>query len=73
MNSMQAPPGLFLMRSLVSRKMEVGCKDQVNSSKMMVTEPKIVVQTRSEVDILDDGFKWRKYGQKVVKGNTYPR
>ena len=43
------------------------------SSQKMVAEPKIVVQTRSEVDLLDDGFKWRKYGQKVVKGNTNPR
>nr|XP_043615049.1 probable WRKY transcription factor 3 [Erigeron canadensis] len=42
-------------------------------SNKMVSEPKIVVQTRSEVDLLDDGFKWRKYGQKVVKGNTNPR
>ncbi|RDX73624.1 putative WRKY transcription factor 3, partial [Mucuna pruriens] len=38
-----------------------------------VTEPKIIVQTRSEVDILDDGYRWRKYGQKVVKGNPHPR
>ncbi|XP_015946170.1 probable WRKY transcription factor 4 isoform X1 [Arachis duranensis] len=38
-----------------------------------VTEPKIIVQTRSEVDLLDDGYKWRKYGQKVVKGNPHPR
>lgn len=43
------------------------------SHNKMVAEPKIVVQTRSEVDLLDDGFKWRKYGQKVVKGNTNPR
>nr|WCL15187.1 WRKY10336 [Atractylodes chinensis] len=43
------------------------------SSHKMIAEPKIVVQTRSEVDLLDDGFKWRKYGQKVVKGNTNPR
>ncbi|XP_024975612.1 probable WRKY transcription factor 26 [Cynara cardunculus var. scolymus] len=42
-------------------------------SRITVSEPKIVVQTRSEVDILDDGFKWRKYGQKAVKGTTYPR
>ena len=38
-----------------------------------VTEPKIIVQTRSEVDLLDDGYRWRKYGQKVVKGNPHPR
>ncbi|KAJ8427605.1 hypothetical protein Cgig2_020731 [Carnegiea gigantea] len=28
---------------------------------------------RSEVDILDDGYRWRKYGQKVVRGNPNPR
>lgn len=33
----------------------------------------MVVQTTSEVDILDDGYRWRKYGQKVVKGNPNPR
>jgi len=38
-----------------------------------VREPRIVVQTTSEVDILDDGYRWRKYGQKVVKGNPNPR
>ncbi|KAG2409324.1 WRKY transcription factor 3 WRKY DNA-binding protein [Vigna angularis] len=38
-----------------------------------VAEPRIIVQTTSEVDLLDDGYRWRKYGQKVVKGNPYPR
>ncbi|XP_074338973.1 putative WRKY transcription factor 33 isoform X4 [Apium graveolens] len=38
-----------------------------------VREPRIVVQTTSDIDILDDGFRWRKYGQKVVKGNPNPR
>ncbi|KAK6136392.1 hypothetical protein DH2020_029882 [Rehmannia glutinosa] len=36
-------------------------------------EPKVVVQIESNVDILDDGYRWRKYGQKVVKGNPNPR
>jgi hypothetical protein len=35
--------------------------------------PKVVVQTTSEVDVLDDGFRWRKYGQKQVKDNSHPR
>ncbi|CAA6656918.1 unnamed protein product [Spirodela intermedia] len=38
-----------------------------------VREPRVVVQTTSDVDILDDGYRWRKYGQKVVKGNPNPR
>lgn len=38
-----------------------------------VKEPRVVVQTMSEIDILDDGYRWRKYGQKVVKGNPNPR
>lgn len=38
-----------------------------------VREARVVVQTTSDVDILDDGYRWRKYGQKVVKGNPNPR
>ncbi|MCH82883.1 putative WRKY transcription factor 2-like, partial [Trifolium medium] len=38
-----------------------------------IREPRVVVQVESEVDILDDGYRWRKYGQKVVKGNPNPR
>ncbi|GER54063.1 WRKY DNA-binding protein 4 [Striga asiatica] len=32
-----------------------------------------VVQTLSEVDLVNDGHRWRKYGQKLVKGNPNPR
>ena len=39
----------------------------------IVKEPKVVIQTTSEIDVLDDGYKWRKYGQKVVKENPNPR
>nr|GEW12532.1 WRKY transcription factor WRKY24 [Tanacetum cinerariifolium] len=38
-----------------------------------VREPRVVVQTISDIDILDDGYRWRKYRQKVVKGNLNPR
>ncbi|XP_048555556.1 probable WRKY transcription factor 3 [Triticum urartu] len=34
---------------------------------------KIIVSTTSDVDLLDDGYRWRKYGQKVVRGNPHPR
>ncbi|KAI3673926.1 hypothetical protein L6452_40057 [Arctium lappa] len=52
------------------RKVEAYAAD-VSSRAMR--EPRVVVQTTSEVDILDDGYRWRKYGQKVVKGNPNPR
>ncbi|OMO70014.1 DNA-binding WRKY [Corchorus olitorius] len=31
------------------------------------------VKTKSEVAILDDGYKWRKYGKKMVNNSPYPR
>ncbi|PHU02415.1 putative WRKY transcription factor 3 [Capsicum chinense] len=54
------------------RAVEVQTSEAVCSHRT-VAEPRIIVQTTSEVDLLDDGYRWRKYGQKVVKGNPYPR
>ena len=54
------------------RKMEIGGID-VTPVVKPIREPRVVVQTLSEVDILDDGYRWRKYGQKVVRGNPNPR
>ncbi|XP_062183840.1 probable WRKY transcription factor 34 [Phragmites australis] len=54
------------------RKLESYAIDMSTASRA-VREPRVVIQTTSEVDILDDGYRWRKYGQKVVKGNPNPR
>ncbi|KAL8243311.1 hypothetical protein R6Q59_009569 [Mikania micrantha] len=54
------------------RKIEAYAAD-VGGASRAIREPRVVVQTTSEVDILDDGYRWRKYGQKVVKGNPNPR
>ncbi|KAH0457446.1 hypothetical protein IEQ34_012761 [Dendrobium chrysotoxum] len=54
-------------------KMECEVEGISTSSDRTVREPKVVVQTTSDIDILDDGYRWRKYGQKVVKGNPNPR
>ncbi|GMH21725.1 hypothetical protein Nepgr_023567 [Nepenthes gracilis] len=35
--------------------------------------PRFAFQTRSSDEVLDDGFRWRKYGQKAVKGSIHPR
>jgi hypothetical protein len=30
------------------------------------------LRTVSDVDCLEDGYSWRKHGQKVEKGNPHP-
>ncbi|KAJ4725446.1 WRKY transcription factor [Melia azedarach] len=54
------------------RKIEAYATEMSGATRA-IREPRVVVQTTSEVDILDDGYRWRKYGQKVVKGNPNPR
>lgn len=34
--------------------------------------PRLVVETTADVDHNDDGYSWRKYGQKNVKSSSYP-
>ncbi|CAN6468982.1 unnamed protein product [Victoria cruziana] len=36
-------------------------------------EPRFAFMTRSDVDHLEDGYRWRKYGQKAVKNSPFPR
>ncbi|KAG9453790.1 hypothetical protein H6P81_006694 [Aristolochia fimbriata] len=38
-----------------------------------IQQTQVSMQTSSEPEIVGDGFRWRKYGQKIVKGNPYPR
>ncbi|KAH9676694.1 putative WRKY transcription factor 4 [Citrus sinensis] len=67
-------PLFFQILSLfVFKTRNIAVESEIVLSQKTVTEPKIIVQTRSEVDLLDDGYRWRKYGQKVVKGNPHPR
>ncbi|KAF6996997.1 hypothetical protein CFC21_013262 [Triticum aestivum] len=37
------------------------------------SRPRFAFQTKSENDVLDDGYRWRKYGQKAVKNSAFPR
>ena len=58
---------------LTSRKIEGENEGISAPGSRTMREPRVVVQTTSDIDILDDGYRWRKYGQKVVKGNPNPR
>ncbi|KAF9681969.1 hypothetical protein SADUNF_Sadunf05G0058600 [Salix dunnii] len=34
---------------------------------------RVAFRTKSELEVMDDGFKWRKYGKKSVKNSPNPR
>ncbi|KAL0344148.1 UNVERIFIED_CONTAM: putative WRKY transcription factor 75 [Sesamum angustifolium] len=53
-------------------KSSVGSSGKKKGEKK-IRKPRFAFQTRSQVDILDDGYRWRKYGQKAVKNNKFPR
>jgi len=44
------------------------CKNEISESKARLG-PRIAFRTKSELEIMDDGYKWRKYGKKSVKSN----
>nr|GLL39504.1 probable WRKY transcription factor 51 [Ipomoea trifida] len=52
---------------------------EVKSTRQMVNRAKakerhsVTFRTKTELEILDDGYKWRKYGKKKVKSNSNPR
>jgi len=41
--------------------------------KKEIKDHKVAFKTKSEVEILDDGYRWRKYGKKMVKNSPNPR
>ncbi|PIA47879.1 hypothetical protein AQUCO_01400461v1 [Aquilegia coerulea] len=42
-------------------------------TKMDVGQFRVAFRTKSELEIMDDGYKWRKYGKKSVKNSPNPR
>lgn len=48
------------------------CNKKVGKTRKAIP-PRVAFHTRSADDILDDGYRWRKYGQKAVKNSGHPR
>jgi hypothetical protein len=65
---------LMMLMSVVSARVVSRNRPRKKSAGMKrVREPRYSIKTRTDVDIMDDGFKWRKYGQKAVKNSPHPR
>ncbi|XP_021295250.1 probable WRKY transcription factor 75 isoform X1 [Herrania umbratica] len=61
------------INSLAGTETETDVKFGKKKADKKIRKPRYAFQTRSQVDILDDGYRWRKYGQKAVKNNKFPR
>ncbi|XP_054776253.1 disease resistance protein RPS2-like isoform X3 [Prosopis cineraria] len=44
-----------------------------SSKERKGVKQRIRFRTKSEVEMSDDGYRWRKYGKKTVKNSPYPR
>jgi hypothetical protein len=71
-NNMEAPSS-DISNVCQSNGTEAEVKSGKKKGEKKVRKPRYAFQTRSQVDILDDGYRWRKYGQKAVKNNKFPR
>ncbi|KAL7132729.1 hypothetical protein ABFS83_12G093400 [Erythranthe nasuta] len=46
---------------------------KTTTGQKRIQQPRFAFVTKSEVDLLEDGYRWRKYGQKAVKNSPFPR
>ncbi|KAJ0236490.1 WRKY transcription factor 51 [Hirschfeldia incana] len=53
----------------LSKKESTGSKDGETKER----GHRVAFRTRSKIDVMDDGYKWRKYGKKSVKNNINKR
>ncbi|MED6213419.1 WRKY Transcription Factor [Stylosanthes scabra] len=49
------------------------CKNNGSKRSKGEVNSRVAFRTKSEIDVMDDGYKWRKYGKKSVKNTPYLR
>ncbi|WCJ29389.1 WRKY DNA-binding protein 50 [Euphorbia peplus] len=47
--------------------------DEEKKRREGARKERVSFKTKTEIEILDDGYKWRKYGKKMVKNSPNPR
>ncbi|KAH1261139.1 putative WRKY transcription factor 57 [Glycine max] len=75
------PTGTPLLRrqwlaseSSMAWQSEIFCRSKgKKKGQKRIRQPRFAFMTKTEVDHLEDGYRWRKYGQKAVKNSPFPR
>ncbi|CAI9765371.1 unnamed protein product [Fraxinus pennsylvanica] len=57
----------------LKKRLKKNAADDSGSFSKPGKKPKFIVHAAGDVGISGDGYRWRKYGQKMVKGNPHPR
>ncbi|KAJ4838171.1 putative WRKY transcription factor 75 [Turnera subulata] len=72
-NGKAAETGIQLLDAKMISQGGASGSSEIKGKTKEFKKHRYAFQTRSQVDILDDGYRWRKYGQKTVKNNKFPR
>ncbi|XP_009779355.1 putative WRKY transcription factor 56 [Nicotiana tabacum] len=51
----------------------IKCTKGVKKYNKVIAKSRVAFRFKSDLEVLDDGFKWRKYGKKMVKNSPNPR
>uniref|UniRef100_A0A804Q624 WRKY domain-containing protein n=1 Tax=Zea mays TaxID=4577 RepID=A0A804Q624_MAIZE len=64
---------LFACRSKPPAAGKTTMTKSSSAGQKRARQPRFAFMTKSDVDHLEDGYRWRKYGQKAVKNSPFPR